>query len=697
MTIAPPRTTRRSSTTSRTSSRTGSADTSRANRGSAGLKQDGGGRGGGGAVARVFGNPVPQPPQHGKPGGLLRHLNLGTALLLGSAMALGFGYLANRLTKSGATDATFAPLAPEYTYLAGLFGWALGFSIGIGVFDGPVRWLLGRELTHADAEYLAGKNLGWQRYFKYTTDHKVVGIQYLVAAMVTLGFGGLLAMLIRTELGVTWAEVFTPSIYNSIIGTHGIAMIIAMIVIVMGPVGNFIVPMMIGARDMAFPRLNALSLWLFVIALVCLISSLFVGGVQDGWSVYQPLAAQSPPGMLGYQMTIIIFAISTGVASVNLIVTILLMRAKGMTWVRTPIFVYGVFAAAIMGLYAFPFYQYSQLLAMSDRILDTSFFVPLQGGSVWLYENLFWLLGHPEVYVILLPSTAILLELMPVFYRKPLFSFNFAIAGIVGVMALSGLVWAHHMYMTGWAPAANYPFMLSTELISIPVGFLVLVAIGTMWRGTVWTRLPVMAIYALVFNKIIGGITGIYLSDVPVDQYMHGSMFVVAHFHYMLMGAGLFGAMGGIAYFFPKMTGRMLDERTGSIGLWTAFAGFQLTFGSMFVAGLQGQPRRVLQFDDLFNISNWLSTIGAFVIGLGMLIFMGAIISSWTSGKKAPANPWGSKSLEWQTPTPVPLENFKVLPVVTSRPYDYGVPDPYDAEMIADEKAREKQAEKAAV
>ncbi len=635
------------------------------------------------ATATVFGSQVPQPTQHGKPGGVMRRLNFVTGMIGGLGLAIVAGVVTNMLTPSGASTATFAPAAPEYVYLAVLLGWVVGFMAGIGAFVGPIRWVLGRDLTHADAEYMAGKDLGWKRYFKFTTDHKVVGVQYLIMTMVILGFGGLLAMLIRTELGVTWAEVFSPSFYNSLIGTHGIAMIIGMIIVVMGPIANFIVPIMIGARDMAFPRLNALSFWLLFVAAICLISSLFVGGVQDGWSVYYPLAAQAPPGMLGYQMTIIVFAISTGVASVNLMVTILTMRAKGMTWSRTPLLVFGVFAAALMGLYAFPFYQYSQILAMTDRIFNTSFFDPLEGGSVWLYENLFWLLGHPEVYVIIIPSAAVLMEIIPVFYRKPLFSFNFAVAGIVGVVALSGLVWAHHMYMTGWAPAVNYPFMLSTEMISIPVGFLVLVVIGTMWRGVVWTRLPVMAVYAVIFNKMIGGVTGVYLSDVPVDQYMHGSMFVVAHFHYMLMGAGLFGAMAGVAFYFPKMTGRMLDERIGSIGFWTAFVGFQITFGSMFVAGLQGQPRRVLQFDNLFNLSNWISTIGAYTIGIGMLIFLGAIISSWIDGDKAPSNPWGSKSLEWQTPTPVPLENFEVLPVVTERPYNYGVPDPYQAELDA--------------
>jgi len=302
------------------------------------------------ATANVFGTEVPQPKQHGKPGGIMRRLNFGTGLIGGIGLATVAGLVTNALTPSGASTATFAPAAPEYVYLAVLLGWVIGFMAGIGAFIGPIRWVLGRDLTHADAEYMAGKDLGWKRYFKFTTDHKVVGIQYLVMTMVILGFGGLLAMLIRTELGVTWAEVFSPSFYNSLIGTHGIAMIIGMIIVVMGPIANFIVPIMIGARDMAFPRLNALSLWLLVAATPCLISSLFQGGVQDGWSVYQPLASQGPPGMLGYQMTIIVFAFSTGVASVNLMVTTLTMRAKGMTWSRTPILVYGVFAAALMGL-----------------------------------------------------------------------------------------------------------------------------------------------------------------------------------------------------------------------------------------------------------------------------------------------------------------------------------------------------------
>lgn len=621
---------------------------------------------------------VEQPKQHGKPGGLVRHCNFVTAVILGVVLAALAYWISGMFTTGETLNANYVPIGIDVQITAMYIGWVLGFMIGIGAFIGPIRWFLARDLTHADAEYLAGKDLGRIKFWKYTTDHKVVGIQYLIVSLILLGFGGLLAMLIRTELGITWTEFLEPNTYNSFIGTHGIVMIIALIVVVAGPLGNFIVPIMIGARDMAFPRLNALSIWLLVAAVPPLVSNLALGGIRDGWTVYQPLADQAPVGMIGYQICIITFAFSTGIASVNLITTIVKMRARGMTWSRVPIFVYGIFASSIMGLVWFPMYQYSQWFALSDRVIETSFFVPASGGSVWLYENLFWLLGHPEVYVIVIPGTAALLELMVVFLRKPLFSYKFAIAGIFGIVGLSGVVWVHHMYMTGWAPAANYPFMLSTELISIPFSFLVLVMLGTMWRARPWTRLPMMAVYAVVWNKVIGGVTGVFLSDVPVDQYMHGSMFVVAHFHYMLMGAGLFAAMAAIAYWFPKMTGRYLDNRWGSIGFWTAFGGFQLTFMSMFVAGLQGMPRRVLQFDSLFNVSNWISTIGAYIIGIGMLVFLASIIFSWKSGEIAPANPYGAKTLEAQIPTPVPHENFAVLPVVTSDPYGYGVPDPYE-------------------
>ena len=630
---------------------------------------------------------VPQPAQHGRPGGFLRYTNIVTGTVTGVVLAVvTYAIGSHFFVPWGTQNADFSQVGLNALIAATYFAWVIGFMAGIGAFAGPIRWALGHDLTHDDAEYMAGKGQGKWKYWKYTTDHKVVGTQYLIMAMVLLGLGGFLAMLIRTELGATWTEVFDPNFYNSIIGTHGIVMIIALIIVIAGPFGNFILPIMIGACDMAFPRLNALSFWLLFAAVPPLVSNLLLGGIRDGWTVYQPLGTQAPIGMVGYQVTIIVFAFSTGVASVNLITTSVTMRARGMTWNRVPVFVIGVIASSIMGLVWFPMFQYSQVLALSDKVISTSFYNPVVGGSVWLYENLFWLLGHPEVYVVIIPGTAALMELMVVFLRKPLFSYKVAVAGFAGVVAISSIVWVHHMYMTGWAPSSGYPFMLSTELISIPFGFLVLVMLGTLWRGKPWTRLPMMCVYAVIWDKVVGGITGVYLSDVPVDQYMHGSMFVVAHFHYMLMGAGLFAAIGATAYWFPKMTGRMLDERLGSIGFWTAFFGFQLTFMSMFVAGLQGMPRRVLQFDNAFNMSNWLSTIGAYIIGIGLLIFLYAIITSWRGGKIASSNPWGGKTLEWQTETPVPLENFPVLPVVTGDPYDYGVPDPYGPIPVEDDR-----------
>jgi cytochrome c oxidase subunit I len=624
-------------------------------------------------------------PTHFLP--LMRKQNAYVAVVTGILGFIIFRVIATLIWRG---ELWHSPMSNRIITVA-LIGWVIGFLAGIGAFNGAFRWFLGKDLTHAEAEYMAGKDLGVKRYFRFTTDHKVVGIQYLVLVLVLFAFGGLLAMLIRTQLGLQM-EIFNPNFYNSIIGTHGIAMIVAMILVITGPIGNFIVPMMIGARDMAFPRLNALSFWITFAAFPPLVVSLFLGGMRDGWSAYQPLAIQAPPGAIGYSIFIITFAVATALSSVNILVTIIRMRAKGMTWSRTPIFVYSVAGSVGLALPFFPFFMYSQLMAVSDRVLTTSLFIPERGGSVWLYEHIFWILGHPEVYVIVLPGIGALLEIMVVFLRKPLFSFRTAVVGIAGICALAGLVWAHHMFMSGWAPLANYPFMISTEMISIPLSLIVLVMIGTMWRGTVWTRLPMMIVYAVIFNKIIGGLTGIFLSDVPADMHFHGSMFVVAHFHYMLMGTGLFAAMAAIVYWFPKMTGRMFDERLGSIGFWTAFIGFQITFIGMFAAGNAGMPRRVFQYSEMFALANQISTIGAYTIGIGFLIFFAALLFSWISGEIAPANPWGAQTLEWQTETPVPLENFTTLPVVTSDPYQYGVPDPY-AVKRQEETLQEPQKE----
>jgi cytochrome c oxidase subunit 1 len=598
-------------------------------------------------------------------GGVMRRLNVVTALVAGVVLGFIGWFVAHLLWQDGDHGS-------DQVVLVTLTCWAIGFMLGIGAFNGPLGWLRGRDLTHQDELFLAGKNQGVSRYFRFTTDHKVVGIQYLVVTMVLFAFGGTLAMLIRTNLISPNSHFLNPQTYNAVVGLHGLIMIIATIIMVTGPFGNFIMPIMIGARDMAFPRLNALSLWLIVAAIPVLLSAAFLGGIPTGWVGAAPLADQAPPGMDAYSMFIIIFAVSSAVAGANITTTVLTMRARGMSWNRTPIFVYGTVASVGLAIPAFPLFMASQVLLQVDRTQGGQFYVASGGGNPWLYANLFWLMGHPEVYVILIPAIAALMEITPVFSRKPLFSFNAAVISIAGIVGLSVMVWAHHMYASGWAPDLNGPFMLTTEMISVPTGLLFLVILGTMWRGRVWTALPMMATYAMLWNFIIGGITGIYLSDVPADYALHGSMFVTAHFHYTLMGAGLTGAIGALAYWFPKMTGRMLNARAGYISFWFVQIGFNITFMGMFAVGLAGQPRRVVTYAHLFAVGNFVSTIGAYLIGIGMLILLWAVVSSWRHGERAPANPWGAKTLEWTVPNPIPMENFTVLPIVTSDPYGYG-------------------------
>jgi cytochrome c oxidase subunit 1 len=611
----------------------------------------------------------------GPDGGLMRRLNVITGIAGGIVLAVVFNLVAKRLADDAIHEV-------DVRATATMVGWAVGFMAGLGAFTGPFRWLVGRDLSHPDEIYLAGKDQGVWRYFRFTTDHKVVGIQYLVLTMTMLGAGGTMAMLIRTDLISPNSGFLGPQTYNSIVGLHGLTMILATIIMVTGPFGNFVVPLMIGARDMAFPRLNALSLWLLFAMLPVLYSAAFLGGIPMGWVGYTPIADQGPPGVDSYMVAILIFAVSTAVAGANITTTILTMRARGMTWTRTPIFVYGVLASVVLALPAFPMFMAAELLLLVDRLMGGGFYVPSLGGQPWLYQNLFWLMGHPEVYVILIPAVTALMELTAVFARKPLFSFRVAVLSLIGIVGLSVTVWAHHMFASGWAPDLNGPFMLTTEMISIPTGGLFLVILGTLWRGRIWTTLAMMCTYAMLWNFIIGGITGIYLSDVPLDYQLHGSMFVTAHFHYTLMGAGLTGAIGALAYWFPKMTGRMLGKTSGFVSFWLVQIGFNVTFLGMFMVGLEGQPRRVVHYDTSFHAGNLISTIGAYCIGIGMLILLYDVISSWHHGEVAPMNPWGAKTLEWTVPNPIPLENFAVLPVVTEDAYGYGEPLPVAPEPV---------------
>ena len=559
-----------------------------------------------------------------------------------------------------------------------VFGWVgllLGWLLGIGTFKYAFTWMFsGPDPDHEEELRLAGANKGVWRYFQFTTDHKVVGIQYLVLTMFMLALGGIGAMLIRTELITPGAPFFPPNTYNTIVTMHGMLMIATIISIFVGPFGNFIVPIMIGARDMAFPRLNALSFALLFPAVIIFLFIPFVGGIQTGWTVYAPLADQTGAGMDAFAVAVIIAGMSSMLGAVNVITTVITMRAPGVRWSRLPIFVWGVMGTVIISAAGTSSFTADLFLILMDRLYNTTFFIPSGGGNPWLSENLFWFFGHPEVYLLALPAWGALMELLPVFTRKPLFSYRTGAIGLMWVTANSFLLWAHHMFVSGWAPELRGWYMLTTETISIPTGLVFLSALGTLWRGRVWLTLPMAFALTFFWNFLIGGITGIYLSDVPVDVQLHGSMFVTAHFHYTILGSSLFLFFAAVYYWFPKMTGRMMNERLGWINFWGTFITFNIVFLAMFYVGMQGMPRRVADYDPKFAIGNFIASIGAYLLGLSVLVFFYNVVWSWKYGEIAAANPWGAKTLEWQTATPVPLENFEEIPVVTHSFYNYGDP-----------------------
>ncbi|MDQ2715401.1 MAG: cbb3-type cytochrome c oxidase subunit I [Chloroflexota bacterium] len=590
-----------------------------------------------------------------------------SAIILGVVAAVLAYVIVARLV-SGNPD---APLVSAYV------AWVLFFFVGIGAFNGILKWGFGRQEPTLDEELqLAGKDQGIWRYFRFTTDHKVVGMQYLFTVLILFFVGSMGAFMIRLEQSQPGAIFFTPSTYNTIVGMHGIIMVVASIVMVSGPFGNFILPIMIGARDMAFPRLNALSYWLLFSVIPIFISTVAFGGFQTGWTGYAPLADQlSSPGMDAYCITIIVFAISVTVAALNIVTTVLVMRTKGMTLDRLPIFVWGVLLSVVLGLTAFPSFIISQIMVVMDRVFQTSFFIAAFGGSNWLYEHLFWFMGHPEVYVIALPAMAVAAEVAATFSRKAIFGRRMLLGSMITICILSVLVWGHHLYTSGSATALDGPYMLDTELISIPTGFFFLALIGTFWRGKLWVTVPVLFVAGMLVNFVIGGITGIYLADLPTDQILHGGMFVTAHFHFTLVGSMVFGFFAGFYYWFPKMLGRRLNPTLGKIHFWLFEIGFLGTFISLFYAGIQGEPRWSANVAPSFATANLIASLFAILIAASVFVTAYNVIITLRSGELATADEWGSKTLEWTIPTPVPLENFEHLPVITSDAYGYGLPE----------------------
>jgi cytochrome c oxidase subunit 1 len=550
----------------------------------------------------------------------------------------------------------------------------LGFLAGLGAFDYWIRYAIGRPTEVDDHSSHGAKR--WTDYFKINTDHKVIGVQYVATTMIFFVIGGLLAMFFRAELARPGTQFIDPQTFNGFVSVHAGLMIFLVIVPVFAGLGNYVIPLMIGAPDMAFPRLNALSFWLLPIGGLIMVSSLFMpgGGFATGWTSYPPLSVHQPIGQLGFNLGVQWAGASSIMTALNFLVTIITMRAPGMTFWRMPLLVWANFTTSLLVVIATPFIAGSQFFVMFDRVMHTNFFHVAEGGYVLGYQHIFWFYSHPAVYIMMLPGFGIISEVMAVFSRKPIFGYRLMALSLMGILVLGFSVWAHHMFVAGLAPWLRVPMMVTSMIIAVPTGIKIFSWLATMWEGKLHFRTPMLFALGFISMFVLGGLSGIFLASVPIDIAASDTYFIVAHIHYVLFGGSVFTIFAGIYYWFPKMTGRMYSEKLGKTHFWLTFIGFNGTFFPMHWVGLQGMPRRVADYSAEFGNWNLVISMFSFLLGASTLVFFYNIIVSWTRGPIAPSNPWRAMTLEWQVTSPPPVFNFDEIPQVVAGPYEYGVP-----------------------
>ena len=509
--------------------------------------------------------------------------------------------------------------------------------------------------------------LGWVT----TTDHKRIGVLYLLATFMFFLLGGTEALLLRLQLGAPNNTLLSPEKYNALMTMHGTTMVFLFVVPVWAGFANYMVPLMIGARDMAFPRLNALSFWLLLAGGIVFYASLFFSPPEAGWTSYTPLSTGDfipGSGQDAWIFLIHLTGVSSMLGALNLIVTIKNMRAPGMGWGRMPLFIWSVLAQSIMLIIVMPALAAAVTMMLTDRHLGTCYFTSSCGGSPLLYQHLFWFFGHPEVYIMILPGFGVISEVLPVFARKPIFGYKAIAASTVGIAFISMLVWAHHMFTVPATAAVLAFFMLSSMMVAVPTGVKVLNWVATLWRGAIEFKTPLYFAAGFLALFTMGGITGVMLAVYPINWQVHDTYFVVAHFHYVLVAGSVNAIFAALYFWYPKITGRAMSETLGKLSFWLTFIGFNATFLVQHALGLSGMPRRIYRYADLgdWAVLNLISTLGSLILGLGVLVTVYNAVRSLKHGHRVGPDPWKGNTLEWFTPSPPPPHNFDVIPRVRS-------------------------------
>lgn len=525
--------------------------------------------------------------------------------------------------------------------------------------------------TNAHGSHYLNHSHGIGSWLK-TLDHKRIGVMYLFSVLTFFLVGGVFALLLRMELFTPAKTIMDATWYNRMFTYHGAIMVFFVIIpSIPAAMGNFVLPMMLGAKDVAFPRLNLASYYLYIIGAAISLSALFFGHVDTGWTFYTPYSSQTGGAVILVVLGAFVAGFSSILTGLNFIVSVHKLRAPGLTWGRLPLLCWALYATSIIQVLATPVLAITLLLLVFERLTKIGIFDPALGGDAVLFQHFFWFYSHPAVYIMILPGMGVISEILPVFSRKPIFGYKPIAYSSFGIALIAFLVWGHHLFVSGQSEFANFVFSLLTMFVAVPTGVKVFSWVATLYKGSIRFNAPML--YALGFLELftIGGLTGVFLATLAIDVHLTDTYFVVAHFHYVMVGGTLMAFVGGIHYWFPKMSGRMYPEKPAAVAFWMVLIGFNLTFFPQFIVGAQGMPRRYWSYLPEFTALNQLSTIGSMLLGLGFSVVAVYLWRAMKSGVPASGNPWEAKTLEWQSSSPPPHENFLETPTVTEWPYEY--------------------------